>query len=66
MKFLFISAVPETDEFKGVIGAFEGAGYVKKGIYRPVFDCKMRSNATKTFCPVCKKAIIDLLKFYTD
>lgn len=57
---------PLIDEYKGSIGAFEGAGYVKKGIYRPVFDCKMRSNATKTFCPVCEKAIIELLKFYTD
>ncbi len=56
---------PEDDKYKDKIGAFEGAGYVKKGIYRPVYDCKMRSNKTKTFCPVCYKTILDLLDFYT-
>ncbi|MDF1547965.1 MAG: M64 family metallopeptidase [Bacteroidales bacterium] len=60
--------IPTLDEekYKTKIGAFEGAGYVKKGIYRPVYDCKMRSNATKTFCPVCFRAVVDLLKFYTE
>jgi len=57
---------PDVEKYKNKVGAFEGAGYVKKGIYRPVFDCKMRSNATKTFCPVCYRAVLDLLKFYTE
>jgi len=57
---------PVNEEFKYKIGAFEGAGYVKKGIYRPVFDCKMRSNATKKFCPVCYGAVLKMLKFYTE
>ena len=54
------------DAYRNKVGAFEGAGYVKKGIYRPVYDCKMRSNATKTFCPVCQKAVTELLNFYTE
>lgn len=57
---------PDEEKYQDKVGAFEGAGYVKKGIYRPVFDCKMRSNATKTFCPVCYRAVLDLLKFYTE
>lgn len=54
------------DAYRNKVGAFEGAGYVKKGIYRPVYDCKMRSNATKTFCPVCLRAVTGLLNFYTE
>lgn len=50
----------------GKIGAFEGAGYVQKGMYRPAFDCRMRSNQTGNFCPVCEREIIRMIKFYTD
>ncbi|NPA68691.1 MAG: peptidase M64, partial [Chlorobi bacterium] len=57
---------PDTDKYKNKIGAFEGAGYVKKGIYRPTHDCKMRSNATDEFCPVCHKAVLDMLLFYSE
>ncbi len=56
----------DTKEFENKIGAFEGAGYVKKGIYRPTHNCKMRSNSTDDFCPVCKKAVTDMLKFYSE
>ncbi|MEA2041570.1 MAG: M64 family metallopeptidase [Bacteroidota bacterium] len=56
----------ETHKFKNIIGAFEGAGYVKKGIYRPMQDCKMHSNNTNQFCPVCHKAVLDLLLFYSE
>lgn len=48
------------------IGAFEGAGYVQKGMYRPAFDCRMRSNQTGSFCPVCEREIIRMIRFYTD
>jgi hypothetical protein len=57
---------PTTDAYKNKIGVFEGGGYVSKGIYRPVWDCKMRSNSTNEFCPVCQRAIEELLKFYTE
>jgi hypothetical protein len=60
--------IPTPDEgaYKNLVGAFEGAGYVKKGIYRPSHDCKMRSNYTDSFCPVCYETIYKLLKFYTE
>ncbi|HMM04938.1 MULTISPECIES: M64 family metallopeptidase [unclassified Dysgonomonas] len=48
------------------IGVFEGAGYSAKGIYRPAIDCRMKTNTCKDFCPVCQRAILQLVKFYTE
>lgn len=50
----------------GRIGAYEGAGYSMKGVYRPCPDCRMRSNVHKEFCPACQKALRDLINFYTE
>jgi hypothetical protein len=36
----------------GVVGAFEGAKYRRTGIFRPAFECKMRTPG-KPFCRVC-------------
>ncbi len=47
------------------VGVFEGAGYSLKGVYRGVQDCRMRINETPEFCAVCKKALQDLIDFYT-
>ena len=55
---------PNTAQYKDKLGVFEGGGYVSKGIYRPVWNCKMKSNETNEFCPVCKRAISQLLDFY--
>jgi hypothetical protein len=55
-----------TDENKAKIGVFEGGGYLKKGIYRPYFDCRMRTNEAKAFCPVCEKAVERRIKFLTE
>ncbi len=43
-----------------VVGAFEGGGYVSKGVYR----CRMRVN-NAVFCPVCSRAIEDMIFRYT-
>lgn len=48
------------------VGAFEGAGYSLKGVYRPMKDCRMRTNTNPEFCTVCRRAISDLIKFYTE
>jgi len=56
---------PQTKEYKDKLGVFEGGGYVSKGIYRPTFNCKMKSNSTNEFCPVCNRAVKNLLLFYT-
>lgn len=51
---------------KSKVGAYEGAGYSLKGVYRPYPDCRMRSNQHKDFCPACQKALRDLINFYTE
>ncbi len=56
---------PKTGKYSKKIGAFEGAGYVKKGVYRPRIDCMMRSFNGDIFCEVCSKAIVDMIDFYT-
>jgi hypothetical protein len=56
---------PASIEDKSTIGAFEGGGYMEKGIYRPRVECSMKSIKYNYFCPVCSKAIVDRIKFYT-
>lgn len=40
----------------GTIGAFEGARYLRCGMFRPAFDCRMRELG-HTFCAVCQDTI---------
>ncbi|MFR2733255.1 M64 family metallopeptidase [Hoylesella buccalis] len=47
------------------VGLIEGAGYSLKGIYRASPDCRMRTNDTPEFCPVCQRAIQRVIDFYT-
>jgi hypothetical protein len=57
---------PETKDTKDKVGAFEGGGYVQKGIYRPMLNCTMRALNAEGFCSVCKKAIQDMIDFYSE
>ncbi|GET45685.1 M64 family metallopeptidase [Capnocytophaga felis] len=57
---------PRTPKYEKEVGVFEGGGYVSKGIYSPVQDCRMKSNVPKGFCPVCERAIRKVVKFYTE
>jgi len=57
---------PVTEESKKQpIGVFEGAGYRTKGLYRPSYDCRMRTNDAKSFCPVCEKAVERMILYLT-
>ena len=38
----------------------------KKGIYRPVTECRMKINEAPAFCPVCQRALERLINFYTE
>ncbi len=49
----------------GKVGAFEGAGYEAKGLYRPQSDCMMFSRDEVGFCKVCSRAIEDVIEMYT-
>ena len=41
----------------GKVGAFEGAGYRARGLYRPSADCLMFTRDEVGFCPVCRRAV---------
>ena len=53
--------VPGTTEKDWVIGAYEGGGYLEKGVYRGWPECMMK--ALTDFCPVCQKAIVKYLDY---
>lgn len=50
--------------YKGKIGAFEGAGYTFKGLYRPSVNCMMFSNEQRAFCKVCEHAVTKMIEHY--
>jgi hypothetical protein len=43
--------------YSGKVGAFEGASYEPKGLYRPESDCIMFTRDEVGFCRVCRRAI---------
>jgi hypothetical protein len=51
--------------FAGKVGAFEGAGYATKGLYRPSLDCRMFSLSLVDFDPVCSAAINRMADLYS-
>lgn len=48
-----------------LVGVYEGAGYSAKGIFRPAYNCRMRTNEYKEFCPVCRRSLQRIIDFYT-
>jgi hypothetical protein len=48
------------EKYRDKVGAFEGAGYLSEGLYRPQIDCIMFSRHL-TFCLVCRRAIEDVI-----
>jgi len=57
---------PRKPEYMDKVGAFEGGGYVAKGIYRPQVDCRMKSNEAESFCKVCQDVIGNIIKYYSE
>jgi len=55
---------PNQIEYANALGAFEGAAYIAKGAYRPVYECRMKENDAPGFCPVCQRAIIKMIDYY--
>lgn len=55
---------PTAERKKYPVGVYEGGGYSAKGIYRPAYDCRMRTNGYPEFCPVCQRAIRRVIEFY--
>ena len=56
---------PPDSIYTGMVGCFEGAGYSAKGLYRSSLDCRMFSKSLVDFCPVCRRAIEEVIDFHT-
>ena len=52
---------PRSSKYNNSVGVFEGGGYVAKGVYSPVDDCRMK-RVESAFCPVCSEAIVKIIK----
>jgi hypothetical protein len=54
-----------SQEYARRVGAFEGASYEVKGLYRPEIDCIMFTRNPVGFCRVCRRAIERVIELYT-
>jgi hypothetical protein len=52
--------------YKNTTGVFEGGGYVRKGVYRPAINCRMRTNEATGFCEVCTEVLTRKILFHTQ
>lgn len=55
-----------SQKYAGKVGAFEGAAYEAKGLYRPEVDCIMFTRNEVGFCRVCTRAINRVIDMYSD
>ena len=63
---LEVNAFFKKSRFQGKVGAFEGAGYAAKGLYRPMLDCIMFSRGARPFCRVCEAAVARTIQYYCE
>jgi hypothetical protein len=69
MEALFMRQMEQEDGFfsaekyRDKTGAFEGAGYLAKGLYRPQIDCIMYTRHL-VFCKVCSRSIENVIDNY--
>ncbi|HEX2123068.1 MAG TPA: M64 family metallopeptidase, partial [Thermoanaerobaculia bacterium] len=54
-----------SQKYANRVGAFEGAGYEAKGLYRPEVDCIMFTRDEVGFCDVCSRAIERMIDMYS-
>jgi len=70
MEALFMRQMKQEDEYfaaeqyRDKVGAFEGAGYLAKGLYRPQIDCIMYTRHM-VFCKVCERSLEDVINMYS-
>ena len=58
--------VPTPTSHVGKVGAFEGAGYEARGLYRPEATCIMGARTVVAFCRVCQRAINRIIDLHTN
>jgi hypothetical protein len=51
---------------RAVVGAFEGAGYMSRGLYRSQLDCIMFTKGVKPFCAACRRGIGEVIARYGE
>jgi hypothetical protein len=51
------------EKYRTVAGAFEGAGYMAKGLYRSQIDCIMYTRHLE-FCKVCQRSLVEVISQY--
>jgi hypothetical protein len=51
------------EQYKDKVGAFEGAGYTPKGLYRSQLDCIMYTRHIQ-FCKVCQRSLVNVFDQY--
>jgi hypothetical protein len=54
-----------SQQYVGKVGAFEGAAYEPRGLYRPEIDCIMFTRDEVGFCRVCRRAIERIIDQYS-
>jgi hypothetical protein len=60
-------ALPSAGNNITQVGAFEGAGYLTKGMYRPQPNCWMgNAGRMNGFCPVCIASLSRVIDYYSD
>ncbi|MCX6284131.1 MAG: M64 family metallo-endopeptidase [Bacteroidetes bacterium] len=70
MEALFMRQYKQEDEYfsrekyKDAVGAFEGADYTQKGLFRSQLDCIMFTRHIH-FCKVCQSSLIRVMEQYT-
>ena len=57
--------LPTPLSFAGKVGAYEGAAYEARGLYRPEAECIMGARTLIDFCRVCQRAISRAIDTYT-
>jgi len=57
---------PAEDKYFGKLGVYEGGGYAAKGVYRPSYDCLMKTFRDNEFCEVCRESIQKMIDFYSE
>ncbi len=57
---------PIDSMYRDKLGAFEGGGYIAKGVYRPTYNSIMRDFSSNEFNIVCKEALDKVIKFYSE
>ena len=55
-----------SQKYAGKVGAFEGAEYEPRGLFRPELDCIMFTRDEVGFCRVCRKAIERIIDAYSS